>query len=441
MAPWSPSKFNVLATSPLENESGLVGRWCVDGTGYDWSGNQRNGTLIGGPTTGPGIVGQGLLLNGSTQYVNVGSLADLNYVSPVTFTGWVYINSLTPAYSGIFCSDVLGGNFYWNCYITSSGQLACYVNYLGSNSAYQNTGAVLETGIWYHVAYVVSSAGLIGYVNGVQSATAGGVGVQLVAASGANNFIGNDPSSAGREFGGLINDARVYARVLSPGEIDAIYHQALSYQQGSPEGEMGALFLQAPTTITGASVTTTATYLAQPTTITGAYVGAQGNLFWTLIPLLGTTSASGAGQFVIPPTIPIPLIGEQMFLSLGAANVQAIALSPYIDGGFIDIYGDPSYVGTPENITISAPLATFNIGVPFAASISGGMITANPIPSTTVTNSGYASWFRVTQSDHLTVVFDGTIGTGGADLNFQNLVFVAGTPLAILAFVYTVPGV
>ena len=66
------TKFNVLTTNPKDNENGLVGWWTFDdGTATDWSGNQNNGTLVGAPTTVPGIIGSNALkFNGSSQYIS-----------------------------------------------------------------------------------------------------------------------------------------------------------------------------------------------------------------------------------------------------------------------------------------------------------------------------------------------------------------------------------
>ena len=71
-----PAKWDILSTRRRDNTNGLVGWWTFqDGTAMDWSGNQHNGALVASPPAISGIIGNALSFNGSTQYVNVGSLA------------------------------------------------------------------------------------------------------------------------------------------------------------------------------------------------------------------------------------------------------------------------------------------------------------------------------------------------------------------------------
>ena len=47
--------------------------------------------------------------------------------------------------------------------------------------------------------------------------------------------------------------------------------------------------------------------------------------------------------------------------------------------------------------------------------------TANAIADVTASAAGTASWFRAVQSNGTSVVFDGTVGTSGCDLNMTDV--------------------
>jgi len=64
-------------------------------TTADASGNAHNGTLINGPTWGPGKYGQGINFNGTNNYVNIADHADytLNPAQNYTWSAWVKNNN------------------------------------------------------------------------------------------------------------------------------------------------------------------------------------------------------------------------------------------------------------------------------------------------------------------------------------------------------------
>lgn len=103
-------------------------------------------------------------------------------------------------------------------------------------------------------------------------------------------------------------------------------------------------------------------------------------------------------------------------ISYVAANAQAAAVSALVSGGTLIIYSG-TQPATPETtIGNSIALATFALASPaFAAPVSG-QITLNPITPASIVATANATWYRIYQSDGVTPVFDGNIGTivGGA---------------------------
>ena len=126
--------------------------------------------------------------------------------------------------------------------------------------------------------------------------------------------------------------------------------------------------------------------------------------------------------------------------SVVAAQAQAVAMAPLANGGFLDVYAG-SQPATPETAAGSTALATFALPATFAASVTNGVITANAIAAVTIANTGTAAWFRVTEADHATPLFDGLVGTSASDMILNATSLVAGASLTISSLTYTVPGV
>ena len=63
--------------------------------------------------------------------------------------------------------------------------------------------------------------------------------------------------------------------------------------------------------------------------------------------------------------------------------------------------------------------------------------TANGITPGTAAASGTAAWFRVLQSDGVTAVFDGSVGTSAANLNLSATAITAGQAVSISSFTIT----
>lgn len=92
-------------------------------------------------------------------------------------------------------------------------------------------------------------------------------------------------------------------------------------------------------------------------------------------------------------------------------------------------------------------LATLTFSSNWIGAASAGVMTLAAVTSdTNVDASGTAAWFRmydvsegVTGSSSTKKRIDGTVGTSGADLNFNTVTFVAGGTAAISSFTITLP--
>lgn len=84
-------------------------------------------------------------------------------------------------------------------------------------------------------------------------------------------------------------------------------------------------------------------------------------------------------------------------------------------------------------------LATCPFSDPAFGNASSGVATANAITSdTNVDATNTVGYWRIKDSDG-TVISQGSVGTSGADINFNTLSWVAGGTVAISSLTVTVP--
>lgn len=125
-------------------------------------------------------------------------------------------------------------------------------------------------------------------------------------------------------------------------------------------------------------------------------------------------------------------------MTTASANAIADALAALADGGFLRIYDGTQPATADTAITTQVLLVELTFGTPAFAAASGGVANANDIGSGVCAATGTATWFRVFRSNGTTVVFDGSVGVSGCDLNFtQGVSFVTGQGKPVSAFSIT----
>lgn len=118
------------------------------------------------------------------------------------------------------------------------------------------------------------------------------------------------------------------------------------------------------------------------------------------------------------------------------AMLQAIADDINAGGsaGLLRIY-DGSRPATGGAATTL--LAELTLSDPAEASIAGGVLTFDTITADPSANAtGTATWARWVDSAGNAVV-DGSVGTSGADINFNSVSFVVGGNVAVTSLVWT----
>ncbi len=211
--------------TPVNITPGPLGKWALDNNALDAAGT-ANGTLVGGPTYVAGKVGtHAISLNGTSQYVNLGNPAALQFTGQITLAAWIY-----PTASNGLRNIVAKG------YATSpsSGEIVLRVN-----------GGAIEVGSWNGANHIASAAGaatlnewqhVVGvhngtqwklYRNGVEIASlTDSVGAVTV---GSGWAIGARGAVLERLFAGRIDDVQIYNRGLTPEEVQLLYGGGSGY--------------------------------------------------------------------------------------------------------------------------------------------------------------------------------------------------------------------
>jgi len=198
----------VLSSIADAAEPGLVGWWKLDETSgtiaSDSSGNGRNGTLVGNPQWVPGKINGALQFDGN-DWVNCGDI--LNISDAITIACWV-----NPA-------GLSGDNGWvarWDVYAFKSSGSSLRFTTPGILD-YTATNTVLKIGEWQHVAVTFvpnQTGGVIFYLHGVEAQR---MNTTAMNAGGGPFGIGNNRWS--QFYEGMIDDVRVYHRVLTAEEI------------------------------------------------------------------------------------------------------------------------------------------------------------------------------------------------------------------------------
>jgi hypothetical protein len=207
----------------LKLSKGLTAYWSFDDTDmagditYDRSGQHHNGTLTEGLRTAEGKIGQALEFQGGTDRVETGS--DLLSTKPITIAAWVYARS-----NGGLGNGRILDNGSTVLKIPNTERFAFSSD--GLVTAASSKSGSLQLNVWIHVVVTRTSTSVANfYIDGVLSGTANQNSGSPVAGNGSvsiGNATAHDRTDVG--WDGLIDDVRIYNRVLSADEINRLYN-------------------------------------------------------------------------------------------------------------------------------------------------------------------------------------------------------------------------
>ncbi len=232
-------------TRKQTSSSGLVGYWSMDDNAgnkvTDSSGNNNVGTITGATWT-TGKKGKALSFNGSDSVIDVGNPSNLVITGDVTVSAWINPNSLDPYYEkNIIVSGRRTETSQPYTLEVSSSNLC--ISFQTDNVSNGFSGWVVKCASttiplnqWSHIQVVRSGLNLYFYKNGQLVGSDSYLAGTIYTGNGV--LIGKGYYGGSMYFNGLIDDVRIYNRVLSATEIQALYKQNQTIMNTSQVGKL-----------------------------------------------------------------------------------------------------------------------------------------------------------------------------------------------------------
>jgi uncharacterized protein (TIGR02145 family) len=232
-------KRATILNTPITDKytAGLVGHWTFNGQDMDWgsstaeaidrSGQGNHGDVVnfGQQSVTGGVVGQALVFDGEDDYVKITDATDdLKAVgSDLTISAWINFDDTSTLMRGIIGNDFESGGYSFSIEDPPADDFKATL-WIDSNIISIKGDTALQSNRWYHLAVVFNNSTQSGtfYLNGQNDGTKSR-GASI--GDGGNTFyVGVDSrDGSGFEFDGLIDEVRIYNRVLSETEIQKLY--------------------------------------------------------------------------------------------------------------------------------------------------------------------------------------------------------------------------
>lgn len=221
-------------TAPTGVDTSLKGYWSFNGqdisgtTAYDRSGAGNNGTLLNGLSVAPAKIGQGIKSNyptSSNQGVSVSASASLNNLNQKTLSVWMY-----PKSTGASCLGTVYSKYYWSLGYTGCGGTLQFGQIFSTTNGNWNVTSTPTYNAWHLVTITYDDTSVandpIIYIDGVPAALSETSTPAGTASSDVSSgiYIGNNTNSNG-SFDGILDEFRIYNRILSASEVAALYNQ------------------------------------------------------------------------------------------------------------------------------------------------------------------------------------------------------------------------
>ncbi|MHC4571049.1 MAG: LamG-like jellyroll fold domain-containing protein, partial [Planctomycetota bacterium] len=201
----------------------LVAHWKFDeGTGItanDSAGN-NHGTIYNANWT-TGQIGGALSFDGNGDYVSIPDDDSLDITNNLTISAWVKRTGAGSS-NEIILSKYDGGQYSYRLFFRNTNVVRWWLSQNGTagNRAFVDSTVTISDTNWHSIAATFKNGTLQIYIDGVDSTGSTDGSISSIKATDQPLFIGQENS--GGYFGGSIDDVRIYNRVLSEDEIEAL---------------------------------------------------------------------------------------------------------------------------------------------------------------------------------------------------------------------------
>jgi len=126
-----------------------------------------------------------------------------------------------------------------------------------------------------------------------------------------------------------------------------------------------------------------------------------------------------------------------MKLSTAARNAIMDSITTTMgNAGKLRVYTG-SAPAAPSDAATGTLLSEHTTGTPFAPSASAGVLSPTLPSNVNASATGTAGYWRLYKSDGTTCVAQGSVGTSGAEINFNTLSLVSGGPVQVNSWTIT----
>jgi hypothetical protein len=312
---------------------------------YDRSGNGNNGAISGAVPVA-GKRGQGLNFNGSNNYVGIGTTNGWSN-STGTMSAWIKPNfaydvASNKAIINMYSNDVNRWSLYYNA--TLDGWQFYHIGG-GHEDSVRSDVQTFAVGTWIHVLVTWDSGGTNMFINSVYKNN----NPTTLALTPAPMRIGMDQyGGGGSYFNGVIDEVRIYNRVLSTGEIGQTYRMGQDTINASQAGK-DTNGLVGHWTFDGANITAGTTIDSSVQNKNGTIFGATktlGKLGQALNFVNGHTDYVDCGNNSITGTNPFTL---SAWIKTNSVNRYSGAIAIGSSSG-----GRSAYIGTVASAQIGS---------------------------------------------------------------------------------------
>ncbi|HEY4186509.1 MAG TPA: LamG-like jellyroll fold domain-containing protein [Polyangia bacterium] len=318
---------NGVTFNNLTVNDGLVGYWKLDettiGTASDASGYGYDGTHVNTPSSSTSV--PSTIDFADSHSLNYGSTASARAVrvaavpsnlKPSTLTVSAWYKAVVGDIGGSG-SDIVTDGDNWKIRVVNNGYLQFYKRIAGSTSVpcSSNPAALLD-GNWHHIAGTISATTMVCYFDGAVINTVSDSNA-VVYDLGTDLYIGRHGNGSTQfNFGGSIDDVRVYNRPLSAAEI---YVLSTGHQPGTG---------LATQTMTGAPILAGDLVIASGALAVGANNLTVGGSWWNYGGLFtssaNTVTLNGSGTNFLRS-------GGQLFSNLTFSGAGSMTLNDRVE--------------------------------------------------------------------------------------------------------------
>ena len=220
------SAGNIADTLKLSNKEilknlGAVSWWRFNGNANDEIGG-NHGTLGGGvDCSAEGKYGRACSFDGINDYVNAGGNTNLRITGDLSLEAWVKTSD--DEGDIILKWTALGDQRSYAMFL-SGGRIYGYASDNGANIASIFSSSAINDGNWHHAVFVHENGiGLKMYLDGAEATTPISHTTGIYD-SGTSSFLEIGGGGIAGMYNGVIDEARIYNKALTPEEINALYN-------------------------------------------------------------------------------------------------------------------------------------------------------------------------------------------------------------------------